>query len=51
MSKVSKIVVTTLNGLLSPLKTFYYTLFQIPKSPYLKTPIKPFFRSLIFKKH
>ncbi len=38
-SKVSKIVATTLNDLLSPLKTPNSTLFQIPKKPYLKLPI------------
>ncbi len=31
MFRVSKIVNTTYNGLLSPLKTFDSTLFQIPK--------------------
>jgi hypothetical protein len=38
-SKVSKIVVSTFDDLLSPLKTPNSTLFQIPKQPYLKPPI------------
>jgi hypothetical protein len=38
MSKVSKIVTTTLNRLLSPLKTLNFTLFQNPKKPTIKPP-------------
>jgi hypothetical protein len=38
MYKVSKIVATTLNNPLSPLKTFDFALFQIPKQHYFNYP-------------
>jgi hypothetical protein len=38
MSIFSKIVATTLNNPLSPLKTFDFALFQIPKQRYFKYP-------------
>jgi hypothetical protein len=40
MSKVSKIVTTTLNALLSPLKTLNFTLFQNLKKKLHKAPQK-----------
>ncbi len=46
MSRVSKLVNTILNGLLSPLKTPNYALFQIPKN-HISNLLKSYFKPLL----